>query len=366
MKKFWGIVALILLAAGAPPAYSALWQWSLTASSNGAADPTINWQEGMSPSSINDSARAMMARTAEWRNDISGERTSGGTSTAYTLGTNQALGGNGIPSPPPHGTMLSFVAHAGNGVNATIVVDGGTAYPLQVTGGTALPSGTLVAGTPYRMSFNSSVPAWVMEGGYGNPYSVPLGAFLHSTLPTPPNSNFVLPAGQCLSTTTYAAYWVALGSPASGSCPGGQFAVVDTRSRNLVPLDNLNGTPAGRLTAGGNGCGTAMTVMGASCGNGTESKTITLGNLPTGITSTGAALTVSTTTTANLLSNGNAAQNLQSGTNGFGWSNNPTVGTVAATGSTTTGQAVVSNNTSGTPIPTVDPNIAVYLFLRVL
>ena len=40
-----------------------LYKWSQTAASNATADPdpSINWQEGQAPSSVNDSARAMMA-----------------------------------------------------------------------------------------------------------------------------------------------------------------------------------------------------------------------------------------------------------------------------------------------------------------
>lgn len=44
----------------------ALWQWSTTAANNATADPSINWQEGQAPSTVNDSARAMMAAVAEW------------------------------------------------------------------------------------------------------------------------------------------------------------------------------------------------------------------------------------------------------------------------------------------------------------
>lgn len=44
----------------------ALWQWSTTAANNATADPSINWQEGQAPSTVNDSARAMMAAVATW------------------------------------------------------------------------------------------------------------------------------------------------------------------------------------------------------------------------------------------------------------------------------------------------------------
>ena len=50
----------------------AWYNWSQTPAANATADSTINWQEGQAPSSINDSARAMMAATAKYRDDIAG------------------------------------------------------------------------------------------------------------------------------------------------------------------------------------------------------------------------------------------------------------------------------------------------------
>ena len=48
------------------------YKWSQTASADATADGTVNWAEGQSPSSVNDSARAMMAATAKYRDDIAG------------------------------------------------------------------------------------------------------------------------------------------------------------------------------------------------------------------------------------------------------------------------------------------------------
>ena len=58
-------------------------KWSKTANNNANADGTINWAEGQAPSTVNDSARAMMAAAAKYRDDIAGV-TTGGTATAYT------------------------------------------------------------------------------------------------------------------------------------------------------------------------------------------------------------------------------------------------------------------------------------------
>jgi len=39
--------------------------WSATAATNATADSAVNWAEGQAPSSVNDSARAMMAAMAK-------------------------------------------------------------------------------------------------------------------------------------------------------------------------------------------------------------------------------------------------------------------------------------------------------------
>ena len=43
--------------------------WSTTAATNSSADSNINWAEGQAPSTVNDSARAMMAAVATWLRD---------------------------------------------------------------------------------------------------------------------------------------------------------------------------------------------------------------------------------------------------------------------------------------------------------
>lgn len=268
-------LVLAALALGAPPAYSAYWQWSKTTATNSAADPTINWAEGMSPSSINDSARAMMARMAEYRDDISGALTTSGTATAYTVTTNQ-----GLPSVPTDGQLIAFTPNVDNGVGTTLRADGGTIYPIQTAPGVAVGAATLITGTPYSAKFSLANSSWILRDFYGNAFNVPLGGLLPYTGATAPNSNFILPAGQCISTTTYASYWALRGSPASGGCAGGQFAVIDMRGRAPVALDNLNGVAAGRLTNLSYGCGTSMTSVGTVCANENEWHQLTSNEMP--------------------------------------------------------------------------------------
>lgn len=137
----------------------AFWQWSRTATSNGTSDPTMNWSEGIAPSIVDDNVRALMARAAEFRDDTSGLLVTGGTSTAYTLTTNQ-----GLPTTPNDGQLIVFSPHVTNGASPTLAADGGTAFPLQSSPGTALGATALTALIPYQFKFRSASSAWIQFG----------------------------------------------------------------------------------------------------------------------------------------------------------------------------------------------------------
>src|SRR6476659_10202145 len=134
------------------------YNWSKTAASNASADSTVNWAEGQSPSSVNDSARAMMASVAGWRDDISGTITTGGSSTAYTLTSNQVFDS----LAHMNGAMISFYPHATNGASATLNVDGLGAKPLRTSPGVAVVAGTLILGAPYTFVYNNADAAFYL------------------------------------------------------------------------------------------------------------------------------------------------------------------------------------------------------------
>src|SRR5260370_4755618 len=106
----------------------ALWKGSRTGPSNATADNTINWAEGMAPSAVNDSARAMMERLAEWRDDVSGTITTGGTATPYTLASHQGFDN----FADMNNAMMTFVPHALNGATETLNVAGRCAKTCRV------------------------------------------------------------------------------------------------------------------------------------------------------------------------------------------------------------------------------------------
>jgi microcystin-dependent protein len=268
LRRFVILLGALLISSQAD---AACYQWSRTSSANATADPSINWATGMSPSSVDASARAMMARTAECRDDYSGLLVQGGTATAYTLTTYQ-----GLAAAPNDGQLLGFTVANTNGAGVTLTVDGGTTYPIQSAAGTAVSSGTLIAGSPYTVKFSSGASAWVLRDFYGQPFTIPIGAMLPYTGTTAPNSNFVLPYGQCISRTTYAAYFAQV-STTFGVCNGTTtFGVPDMRGRTIAALDNLGGSAAGNLTT--TYFGTDPTVLGNV--GGTQSHTLTIAEMP--------------------------------------------------------------------------------------
>ena len=358
---------LLMVAIGAGPAGAALWQWSTTAGLNGNSDPTINFAEGQAPSSLNDSARALMAAVAVNIKDTNGQITSGGTIAALTLTTNTVF-----PSASALvGQAITFIAGTGNGAGATLNIDGTGALAIFIDGvNGAVPANTITAGGIYTVTNTGGL--YRLHSVYNNPYNTALGSILWSTLSTAPNANFVLANGQCLSTTTYSVYWVALGSPASGACAGGFFQIIDLRGRVVAGLDTLAGTgAAGRLTSSATGCGTAMTTVGAVCANGLEGYSLTAAQIPS-ITAANASVSLSVSTTTNNWVAGNTSDStaVSAGGAGTAYTVSTAVGPVVskqpASGSATGSVSVTSNNTSGAVHPEVQPTIGLVPFLRVI
>lgn len=245
--------------------------WSLNAAANASADDTINLREGMSPSSVNDSCRAMMAAIASYRDDVSGLLTTGGTSTAYTVTTNQ-----GLSATPNDGQLLTITPHADNGIAPTLAADGGTAFAIQSAPGAAIGGGTIVLGTPYSVKFNLSASAWILHEFFGNPYSIPLGGMIDYFGTTAPSSNFVFPFGQAISRTTYAALFAMFGTTFGVGDGVTTFNIPDMRGRVGVGKDDMGGAAAGRVTTAGSG------VDGATLGavGGAQNVTISIAQLP--------------------------------------------------------------------------------------
>jgi microcystin-dependent protein len=294
-----------------------LWKWSRTASSNASADASINWSEGQPPSSVNDSARAMMAATAKYRDDIAGATLTSGTSTAYTMSTWQLFDSLAHLD----GTMLAFTPHATNGAVVTLNVDSIGAKPLRAGPNVELPSGTLIQGTPYVATYNGTDGAFYLQGGASNPYNIPVGGLLPYVGGAAPNSAFALPYGQAVSRAAYAALFSIVGATFGSGDGSTTFNLPDLRGRVIAGLDNMGGSSASRLNLA-----ISSTTLGAVGGE--QQHTLTGTEMPSHTHTTG----------------GN------SGSQNANHTHTTTINTVGAVNLAGGGAATVLVGSSGTPV----------------
>ena len=133
--------------------------WSQTAASNSTSDSNVNWAEGMAPSAINNSARAQMSSVAKYRDDTAGSLTTGGTTTAYTLTTNQVFSSLTVLD----GQELTVRFDQANGASPTLNVDTLGAKAIQIDASTAVPTGMIGADSIWRLTYDNSIPAFIIN-----------------------------------------------------------------------------------------------------------------------------------------------------------------------------------------------------------
>lgn len=141
-----------------------LWKWSQTAADNDDADSTINLRENQAPSTYNNSVRAVMTAVRKWWDDMSGNLVLGGTSTAYTVTTNQVITTLGATTD---GFSFSARINATSGANPTLAVDGLTAKQIRGVKGTNVVTGLLLINSIQTFTYDSTDDAWIVHGANG-------------------------------------------------------------------------------------------------------------------------------------------------------------------------------------------------------
>ena len=247
------------------------WKWSRTAANNATADGSINWAEGQAPSTVNDSARAMMAAASKYRDDVGGAIATAGTGTAYTLSSFQVFD----TLAHMDGAMIAFTPHVGNGGACTLNVDALGAKPLRSAPATELLAGMLVAGTPYAATYYNVSGEWILRGLTGAP-GIPLGVALPYFGVTAPASAFALPFGQAISRTTYVNLFNLVATTYGAGDGSTTFNLPDLRGYLLAGKDDMGGAAASRITAGASGID--GTVLGAA--GGTQTVTLITAQMP--------------------------------------------------------------------------------------
>lgn len=139
------------------------YDWSTSAGSNGNADPTINFLEGQLAPTLNNSARALMARFAQWLDEYGGTVTVAGTADAITVASSTVYTAIGT------GIRLMFIPGADNTGAATLKLDGLSAKKLRrISAGAdiALAAGDIKDGLPcevlYDEAADSAAGAWIV------------------------------------------------------------------------------------------------------------------------------------------------------------------------------------------------------------
>jgi len=334
----------------------AFWSWSRTAGNNTTADSTINWAEGQAPSTVNDSARAMMARTAEYRDDIAGAITTGGTSTAYTLTSYQVFDSFAHMA----NQMIAFVPHTSNGGFCSINVDGLGARNIRFSPNADLPAGTLVQGTPYVITYNNSDQAWYLRNFLNVPWFIPIGASVDFWGATSPSSSFVFPYGQAISRSTYSTLFSLISTTFGVGDGSTTFNLPDLRGRVTASPDNMGGgSDPNRLTGSASMASIRNSVGGAG---GVSSIGLAANQIPTITSSVSVSGTSTGSTGATNLATGNTT------TGGGGFLCAAAVGSTSLSVSvsgTMTGSAT-SNNTGSTAVDNVQPTILCNRIMRII
>jgi hypothetical protein len=267
-------------------------RWSQTASTDATADPTINWSEGQAPSTINDSARAMMAALAQYRDDMSGVIVTTGTSTAYGVASFSIFDS----LAHLNGQVVAFTPHVTNGDGpVTLNVDSLGGKPLRSAPNVDLTAGTLVQGTPYAALYNNTDGAFYLSGFYSSPFNVPFLGGMDYWDTVAPNSSFIFPQGQAISRTVYARAFARWGTKFGAGDGSTTFNVPDKTGRVSAMIE----ATATRLTAGffvgdstrlgGTGGGEATQLATANLPPYTPSGSITNGAINGGGAITGVA-----------------------------------------------------------------------------
>ena len=253
---------------------ASIYDWSTTASDNATADSGLTWSEGQAPSTVNNSARMMMARIAEFLEDIGGSKSAGGSANALTFTAESGF------TSYADGQVIRLRAIATNTGAATLNVNsiGAKAIRTMTPGGeTALSGSEIQSGGIYELIYsadiNSSVGGWLLV----NPSqrSVPVGTVADYAGSTAPDG-WLLCYGQAVSRTTYAALFSAISTTYGSGDGSTTFNVPDARGRVRGGKDDMGGTSANRLTnqtGGLNG-----DTLGAT--GGSETHTLTVGQMP--------------------------------------------------------------------------------------
>jgi len=281
-----------------------IFAWSITAADNDDADTAVPWAEGMVPGSVNNSARALMAAVARFRDDITGAVTTTGSAGSYAFTSRSDF--------TALATNLSITAKASvtNTAGATLNVNTLGAKSIRVfVGGAeaAVAAGQIIIGGRYQFVYdtalNSAAGGWLLLNPSPDPIQAPqVGEIKFWTSDTLPSGRWLWlnggtignasSSGSVLADAEASALFVHLwnayadaqlavsggrgANAAADFAANKRIALPDARGRSFFGTDDMGGGgTAGRITNAGSGIvGTTLGVTG-----GAETHTLTTAQL---------------------------------------------------------------------------------------
>jgi hypothetical protein len=208
--------------------------------------------EGMFPSGVNDTIRAVMGATKRWY-DWSIPKVTSGTSTAYTL--SYAVSPGALVDGMTH--VVQFNALNGNAPTLNVNSLGATALQYYSAGAwRAVPAALFNTDTISRVAYNASAGAYRLLDVVGDTGEVK--PFAGTTAP----AGYLLCFGQAISRTNYVGLFSVLGTTYGAGDGSTTFNLPDLRGRVAAGKDDMGGSAAGRLSITMSG-----TVLGGAGGS---------------------------------------------------------------------------------------------------
>ena len=138
-----------------------IYAWSQNADDNSNADATINWAEYQSPSSVNDSARALMKRVADFISDKAPRRSSTGTGNSYVVASDAA------GATYRDGEQITFLPDRDNTSACTLASGGRSSKPWRAAVGVDFVAENILANVPVTAYYRLASDEFISPGtGY--------------------------------------------------------------------------------------------------------------------------------------------------------------------------------------------------------
>jgi len=210
---------------------ASVYDWSPAAADNATADDAINWAEGQPPSSVNNSARAMMGRLREFIADLGGLAAAGGSADALNVQSHAAV------TAYKDGIIIRFRAAVANSAGVSLNLNRLGPRPLLKAGlqkAVPLEGGEIQPGGIYECLYNAGLagggwflasPAFVPPKPAAAPL-VPAGAVMPFVFDWQPEG-WLYCNGAWKAQSDFPALYAAIGKHYGGN--DWQFALPDLR-----------------------------------------------------------------------------------------------------------------------------------------